>query len=433
MKYVESQTIELKEILTDGIKKEIVAFANADGGEIFVGISKSGKVTGIKDCECDMASISNMIRDGIKPDLAAYTSVERCIVGGKNVIRVTVMRGEKRPYHLSDRGLKPSGVYIRHGVTSAPASDDAIRQMIRDSDGTTFDKARSLNQDLTFDYAAKFFADCKISFSASNKRTLKLTDQDGYFTNAALLLSDQCEHSIKCAVYDGIGKTNFKARQEFTGSIIKQLHEGYQYISLNNNLNSTFDGLSRIDNPDYPEYALREALINCIVHRDYDYSGGTIVNIFEDRMEFVSIGGLVKGMTLADIMNGVSQPRNSIIADVFYRLKLIESYGTGIKRIIESYDGSIAQPDFSPAPSSFMVTLPNLNYRNRIHSHNEFMSNKEKVMRLLSEKNEISRRDVEIILGSSQLPAVMLLKELLQEGKIVKIGKARMTRYRRMG
>lgn len=151
-------------------------------------------------------------------------------------------------------------------------------------------------------------------------------------TNTALLLSDQCEHSIKCAVYDGVGKTKFKARKEFFGSILKQMDEAYEYVNLSNNQNSTFDGLKRIDHPDYPAEAIREALLNVVIHRDYDYSGSIIINVYEDRIEFVSIGGLVKGITVIDIMNGVSQPRNPIIADVFYRLELIESCGTGIKK-----------------------------------------------------------------------------------------------------
>ena len=105
---------------------------------------------------------------------------------------------------------------------------------------------------------------------------------------------------------------------------------------MNNGLHSTFEGLRRIDNLDYPEAALREALLNAVVHRDYDYSGSIIINIYDDRMEFISLGGLVKGLTLQDIQGGASQPRNMVIANIFYRLDLIKSYGTGIQKIMES-------------------------------------------------------------------------------------------------
>ena len=271
MNYIESQLVELKEIINADFKKEIIAFANSDGGEIYVGVAKDGTIVGVNNVESEMERISNMIRDGIKPDLTSYTAIESIVENDKILIKVSVSRGLKRPYHLSDKGLKPSGVFIRHGVSSAPATDEAIRQMIKESDGTTYDSIRSVNQDLTFLYAEKYFNDSKIAFAENNKRSLKLIDEDSYYTNAALLLSDQCGHIIRCAVYDGIGKTTFKMRKEFSGSILKQIDEAYEFILLNNNLRSTFEGLKRIDYADYPEYALREALLNAVVHRDYDY------------------------------------------------------------------------------------------------------------------------------------------------------------------
>ena len=166
---------------------------------------------------------------------------------------------------------------------------------------------------------------------------------------------------IRCAVYGGGTKRTFKTRKEFSGSLLRQVDETYDFLTLNNGLRSGYDGLRRIDYADYPDAALREALLNAVVHRDYDYSGSIIINVYENRMEFISLGGLVKGLTLADIKGGASQPRNMIIANVFYRLELIESYGTGIQKIMESYAGSGMEPVFAPAPASFVVTLPNRN------------------------------------------------------------------------
>lgn len=428
MKYEESPVLELKEQINADFKKEIIAFANTDGGEIYVGVARDGSITGIENAEAEMEKISNMIRDGIKPDLTAYTSIERIEEAGKALIRVSISRGLKRPYHLTDKGLKPAGVFVRHGVSSVPAADEAIRQMLKESDGTAFDKARSINQELTFVYAEKIFQERQVAFDEARKRTLGLLDADGYYTNAALLLSDQCGHIIRCAVYEGTGKSKFKTRKEFFGSILKQLDDMFSFLSLNNNLRSTFDGLRRIDYADYPEEALREALLNAVVHRDYDYSGSIIINIYDDRMEFISLGGLVKGLTLEDIKGGVSQPRNTVIANVFYRLELIESYGTGIQRMLESYAGSGFEPEFAPAPASFVVTLPNRNAE-KSQADNLDLSREETVLRLLTERGSISRKDVEQILGCSSFPANQVLKLLLEQGRIVKTGAARGTRY----
>ncbi|MBQ7883156.1 MAG: putative DNA binding domain-containing protein [Phascolarctobacterium sp.] len=431
MKFLESNTVELKEIVNNDFKKEIVAFANTSGGEIFVGVDNKGNVIGIDNAEKEMERISSMIRDGIKPDLIHFTTVETIEVENKNIIRVNVSRGGKIPYHLTDKGMKPSGVYVRHGVASVPASEEMIREMIKQNDGTTYDKARSLNQELTFDFAESFFKKYGVPFAYENKRTLGLIDSDGFYTNAALLLSDQCEHSIKCAIFKGTGKSTFRARKEFYGSILQQLEDAYRYIDLSNNNPAIIEGLQRIEHLDYPKSAVREALLNAIVHRDYNYSGSIIVNIFDDRIEFVSLGGLVKGISIDDIMHGVSQSRNMMIANIFYRLELIESYGTGIQRIIESYKGK-KQPEFKIGQASFVTVLPNHNYSAKVVSDNHSVMlspNESKVLGLLNEKQIISRKDVEELLGTSSFPANKILRSLVNKDKIQMLGVGKSTRY----
>ncbi|MCL2486344.1 MAG: putative DNA binding domain-containing protein [Oscillospiraceae bacterium] len=434
-KYEESFAVELKREVSQNIKKGVIAFANTDGGTIYVGVDNSGDPTGVTSPDETMTQIGNMIRDGIKPDLTAYTSIDLIEDEGVKIVRVSILRGAKRPYHLTEKGLKPGGVFVRHGVSSVPATDEAIRQMLRESGGVAFDKSRCLNQELTFEYVGRYFADNGISFTESNKRTLKLVDFDGYYTNAALLFSDQCEHSVKCAVYDGTGKGKFKARKEFFGSVLRQMDESYDYINLSNNQNSTFDGLMRIDHPDYPPAALREALLNMIIHRDYDYSGSSIVNIYDDRIEFISLGGLVKGITVADIMNGISQPRNTVVADIFYRLRLIESYGTGIQKIMESYEGGVRPPKIQTAPASFVITLPNMTEKkpgNTAKPAADIFTSREQreiILKLIADKGAITRRDVENALPVAKAAAVRLLNQLLSDGLIKRTGKAKAIRY----
>ena len=428
MEFVESDHLELKELINNDFKKEIIAFANTGGGDRYVGVSSDGTIVGVENTEKEMERISSMIHDGIHPDLIPFTSIETITIKEKKLIHVSVSRGGRPPYHLTDKGLKPSGVYVRHGVTAVPASEEMIRDMIRQSDGITYDKARSINQDLTFEFANHYFEERGVAFQEENKRTLGLIDADGYYTNTGLLLSDQCEHSIKCAVFEGIGKTHFKARKEFFGSVLKQLENAYEYIGLNNNVQSDFHGLERVEKFDYPEYALREALLNAIVHRDYNYSGSIIINIFSDRVEFVSIGGLIKGITLADILHGVSQSRNMILSNIFYRLKLVESYGTGIQRILESYQ-NMGQPQFLPETSSFVTILPNTRVGDNAGNPRDKESPESRVLNLFSTKSEISRKDVETLLGCSSFPARKILNSLLSQKKISVIGNARNTRY----
>lgn len=423
MNFKESNSVKLKSFVNNDFKKEVIAFANTDGGEIYVGLDDDGTVIGVEHIDEEMEKIGAMIRNGIKPDLTPYTSIEEQTIDGKSIIKITVMRGQKRPYHISDKGLKPSAVFVRHGVSSVPVTEETVRTMLKETDGITFDKSRCLNQELSFNYAKEVFKKHSVAFEDSNMRTLGLIDNDGYYTNAALLLSDQCEHSIKCAVYEDTTKLDFKARKEFYGSILKQVDDAYEYINLNNNQNSTFEGLIRVEHYDYPQYAIREALLNAVVHRDYDYSGSILINIFSNRIEFVSIGGLVKGITFNDVMAGVSQPRNDLIANVFYRLRLIESYGTGIQRIMESYHDQISKPVFTIGPASFVVTLP------KRENFGGAASDEDVVISLIKDKTAITRNDVQLALNCSKFKAVNILNALIENGVVKKIGAGKTTKY----
>lgn len=226
-----------------------------------------------------------------------------------------------------------------------------------------FEQMRSLEQDLTFLSAKTEFDESNIPFKEKN---LGIQNQDGIYTNLGLLLSDQCKHTIKVAVFDGEKQSEFQDRNEFAGSLFKQMHEVYSYIDFRNQKHSNFSGLKRINKRDYPEVAIREALLNLIVHREYSYSASSFVRMYTDRIEFTSIGGLLKGITLEDIQLGISVCRNPKLANIFYRLELIEAYGTGIQKILDSYSGSEFKPQFVTTENAFKVILPNLNHPKKI-------------------------------------------------------------------
>lgn len=422
---LESETIECKAIINNDFKKEIIAFANTNGGIIYVGIADDGTVIGIEDIEKEMEKISHMIHDSIRPDLIPYTKIEKESIDHRDVIKITVLRGDKRPYHIRDKGLKSSGVYVCHGVSSQPASEGAIREMVKESDGIVFDKARSLDQELTFSYFEYICKEKDLSLTKESMRTLKLVNADGYYTNAAFLLSDQCSYTIKVAVFQGNTKLVFKARKEFSGSILKQVEDVITFLDMHSNENTEITGLARIDQPDYPKAAIRETVLNAVVHRDYTYSGSVLINIFDNRMEVISLGSLVKGLQYEDIMSGVSQTRNEGIASIFYRLHYIESYGTGISRIMEVYKQAKVQPSITLNPSSFILVLPKFEKADGKIAN----SREELVFRRIEEYGQITRKDVEKILSCSSFTANRILHHLLERNLIQPNGAARSTYY----
>lgn len=418
----ESPTLQFKRELTDAIKREIIAFANTQGGELYIGVDDDGSIIGLENADKVLESVSSMLHDSIQPDILVHTFLEIIELEGKNVVKISVARGTRRPYHLKAKGMKPSGVFIRYGTSVTNASEENIRQMIIESDGTNFETMRSLQQELTFTEAKRIFDEQNLKFGPEQMRTLGLITEDGYYTNLGLLFSDQCEHTIKCARYLGNDKIEFQDRKEFSGSILKQVEAVYEYLSLNNAKHAHFEGLKRIETETYPSYALREALINAFTHRDYSFSGSILIHLFQDRLELVSVGGLVKGLTLEDIELGISQSRNPKLANVLYRLKWIESYGTGLQRMRESYKGSVMEPYWTVGPNAFVVTLPK--YISLTPTdENEALSN------WLAQSKEFTARDLENYLKKSKATVRKILEELIQSGQIMRVGSGPKTKY----
>lgn len=444
MLFRESETVELKEVVVDDIKKEIIAFANCDGGKLYIGVRDDGTVIGLDNADSVSLQISNMVRDAIKPDITMFLHYETIVENGKNVVAVDIQRGTDRPYYLAKKGMRPEGVYVRQGYSSVPATDTAIRHMIKETDGDRFEAMRCLNQDLTFEATKKEFELRKTDFGPQQMRTLKLIDQDGLYSNLALLLSDQCVHTIKVAVFQGTDQTIFKDRREFTGSLMQQMNEVYDFIDFRNQTRATIEKLYRVDVRDYPEVAVREALLNLLVHRDYSFSASAFISIYEDRIEFVSIGGLMPGIDLEDVMVGISVCRNQDLANVFYRLHLIEAYGTGMGKIMKAYESMQVKPVIETTKNAFKIILPNINAKYEtenatvktksdtpvtVHTEKELSDEEEKILEYARKYGAITRNDVIGLLEVSASTAARVIRKMVKTNLLEQKGKARNTHY----
>ena len=439
--FVENKTTEFKREYVEDIKNTIVAFANCDGGTLYIGVNDDGEVYGVDNVDGTMLRVTNAIRDAVRPDITMFVECRNDVMDEKSIVCVTVQRGTARPYYLRGKGIRPEGVYVRQGASTVPATDAAILNMIKETSGDSYETARSLDQNLTFNKAADFFKKRKVEFEKAQMRTLHLIGEDDTYTNLAFLLSEQCTHMIKLAVFEGSKKSVFKDRRELSGSLLEQLEEAFDYIDRYNRTRAEFSGLDRLDMRDYPPEAIREALLNAIVHRDYSFSGATLISIFEDRIEFITIGGLVKGIALDDVMLGVSALRNQYLANIFYRLRLTEAYGTGILKINECYNDYVVQPIIVTTGNAFKIMLPNTNFhaeRQKVLNYSKTggstsVTKKEErinaVLKLCRSKGSIVRSDVEMTLGVSQSTAILLLRELTDEGVLIKKGKTKNLRY----
>lgn len=432
----ESERIEYKSQMIDDIYKEVIAFANTDGGIIYIGIDDKGNLTGIDNVDETYTRLTNGIRDAIAPDVTMFV---RYVLQDNKVIQIEVGEGSYKPYYLKSKGMKPNGVYVRQGASSVQASPDQIRRMIKDSDGDVFEEMRTAQQELSFEAAEFTFKRYKVDFSEEKYIALGLRNiHDDQYTNLAMILSDQCQHTTKIAVFGDEANTTFKDAKEFGGSIFKQLDDSYAYLTLCNRTAATFKGLERVELSDYPEDALREALLNALVHRDYSYSGSIIINVNDSCIEFISIGGLLPGLSADDIRNGISQPRNRKLAEIFHRLRLIESYGTGIRKIYALYKDCAVQPRIEVTTNTFKLVLPNMNTSGSVVESVPETSEKapvvvtsqmKTVMDYLTEYGEMTDEDLQELLNIKKTRAYLLARQMNENGLIEIIGRGATKKY----
>ena len=428
----EDNNLEYKETLTNHLKREIVSFLNSkSGGIIYLEIKDDTKEKLVIDSEMRHEweeKITNWINTAFYP--IPYSLIE--VLPNEPVFTVKVRSGRNKPYAIAKNGFDSSGVYIRDGSSAVKATNERIRRMqqmygVNDE----FDSQTSPNQSLTFNTVQRIFDNLTRNF---NKKSLQLINNNTY-NNAALLISDQNPYIVKVAVYDGNNVMKFMDKREFQGPITKQIDDILNYLKLVNRTSATITGKGqRQEQKDYPNTALRESLINALVHRDYMLSSNVKIEMFDNRAEIMSPGGIPDGLTLDDIKGGLTAARNPRIIHILDKMKYIENYGTGIRRIMESYDSSNFSPEFIVSSNFFKVSLPNMNYKLQKNSFvdNEMgLSNNENkiVLTLKKYNNPLKRTEIENYTGLSRDQSILALQTLREKNIINVTGSSVNTRY----
>lgn len=361
---MESQTVEYKSdipIKSNPFKAEIVAFLNTNDGTIFLGFDDDGtlipeKIDQYKQWE---SWISDWIHSAFNVAVQKFVTIE---VSAQN-FAIHIKQGDKPPYYYKDgEGFNSKGIYIRNGSSKRRATDDEVRRMLKAQVANEFEsEPSSVQKSLTFHYLQDKLLDNNIVFDSKG---LRLQNIDNQYNNGALLLSEQNSRVTKIAVIDGLDMSaDFLAKKEFNGSLIKQIDMTLEYISLLNDRKVSFTGAAaRLEHESYPSKAIREAVINAYAHRDYSLSADIKVEVYDDRIEIFSAGGLPDGLSVADIKEGISAQRNPNIVHVLDKINYIENFATGIRRILASYKDFDKEPMFIVTPNQFKVILYNRHY-----------------------------------------------------------------------
>lgn len=411
----ETRTLEFKEQITNTFLKTVSAFANYGGGMIQFGIRDDGTIAGVADGKKACLDIENKINDSLNP-VPDYTLQVNEETG---VISLMVSEGRHKPY------LYKSKAYKRNDTATIEVDRLELMRMILEAEHRTYDEIKAPRQELSFSVLEKKLA-AAMHIQHLNQdilKTLELyTDQDGY-NYAALLLADE-NHEVGADMVrfgETINIINDRQTSEHK-SILLVFDDAIDMYSRYYQT-ERIEGTRRIKQESIPETAFREAMANAMVHREWDINAHIRVAMFEDRIEITSPGGLPAGISEAEYLQGqVSILRNPILAGVFFRLQLIERFGTGVQRIMEAYTESETKPVFDISANSIKVMLP-------VFSTEFTLGKDEKQVYTILQTKTCSSSEVVRLTGFGKNKTIKLLKTLLEAGYIYQTGSGRGTKY----
>ena len=359
--------------------KDIIAFANTSGGKCIVGIDdKTLNVVGIGDVSPFKLSdaISAMISDACTPliDNEIYAKT----INGKTVLVIEVPPCKQRPYYLTKKG-KEASTFIRVNGTSRVADNQTLKELEFQGANLSYDSQRVIGEKFDKKEAIALcdklknvaLSNCKTRRERDALKDLtigKLEDlgllckngKNIAITNAFKLMTNHKENNVKiqCALFKGLERNIFIDKKEFDGPIYEQLEDAYKFVLNHINLGAKIEGLFRKDIYELPIEAIREVIANAVVHRSYLNRSKIQVSIFDDRIEVFSPGTIYGGLDIESIKEGRSSCRNEAIAQVFQYMKIIESWGTGIPKIINlCKEYQLIEPKFEEFGDGVRVTL----------------------------------------------------------------------------
>ena len=412
----ESKELELKSTITNTFLKTVSAFSNYNTGKIIFGIDDNGKIIGLENIEELCLDLENKINDNIspKPDFRFIKDTK------KNIITLIVEEGLNKPY------LYKGKAYKRNDTSTVEVDRIEFNRLTLLGLNQYYEELKARKQDLEFKVLKKELEE-KLSlknFSKDVLKTLNLYDDKNAYNNAAELFADKNSFSGIDIAKFGKSINEILDRNLFVNiSIISQFQKTLEVFNRYYKYEQIL-GSERIKKELIPEKAFRETIANALIHRTWDVNSNIRISMYEDKIEVSSPGGLPSGISEKEYLNGqIFQLRNPILANIFFRLKYIEMFGTGIRRINESYKNYAVKPAFEIFENSIKITLP-------IITTKLFLTTDEKIVMDILEKGAIlSSSEILKMTEFKKDKLNRLLKKLIQKNYIDVIGNGRGTKY----
>jgi ATP-dependent DNA helicase RecG len=367
MKFRESETVEFKRSISglDSSIKTICAFLNNKGGEVYFGIDKSGKVIGQIATDANLKSISHKIRHKINPEI--IPGIEELKIDGKTVIKVTVANHDDYLYYCN-------GVaYTRCGTETVIIPPDDIRRRILSNNSINWEKEickgakiSDLNNDTINFFKQLARKSNRIKVKNENIKLLlkKLKLIEGNkVTNAAMLVFGKDPYSffpnitIKCGRFKDEKKKEFINMKDYNGNLFNNLEDCMLFLQNHLRIEAKIKGLLREEKWEIPLDALRESILNAIIHRDYSVKSFVYIKFYDEKIVIANPGRLPEELSIEDLYKEhESRLRNPLIAEVFYMAGFIDAWGRGILDILEMMDKEdLDKPGFEETGDSFRI------------------------------------------------------------------------------
>lgn len=425
---METNRIEYKQKLTDQLEKEVVAFLNyTGGGIIYIGIDKNGLIVGVDDSDQIQLQIKDRLRNNIAPSCLGLFDVVYENRNQKNIIKLIIASGQERPYYIKKYGLSEKGAFIRVGSASEPMSVRMIEDLFTKRTRNNIGKIKSPRQDLKFQQLQIYYDTEGKTLNEQFAKNLELLNEDGLYNYVAYLMADNNTISVKVAKYNGTDRVDLVQSEEYGfGSLIRATKRVLDKIELENKTFTKITSKQRIEKRQWNAVALREAIINAIVHNDYGYELAPKFEFFSDRLEITSYGGLPQGISENEFFEGVSIPRNKEIMRIFKDMELVEQLGSGIPRVLQSYSKDCFKFSDNYVRMSFPMEKGADVVDNVVDNVVENVAdNEKKIVELIIENNKYSAKEIAHKLQLSQRTIQRYLKQLQEKDLIKRIGSAK--------
>jgi ATP-dependent DNA helicase RecG len=335
----ESNRVEFKRELTDKLEKEVVAFLNyREGGAIYIGIDKDGNVIGVRNSDDVQLRIKDRLKTNIQPSCMGLFDIINENHQGKDVIKITVASGLEKPYYLKKYGMTEKGCFLRIGSASEPMPLKIIEELFAKRTRNSIGKIKSNRQDLTFSQLKIYYEESGYKLTDKFATNFELLTESGVYNYVAYLMADTNGTSIKVAKYAGTDRVDLIENNEYGYcSLIKVTKNVLDKLNLENKTATKITYKERDNSRPWNAVAIREAVINAIVHNNYTNEVPPKFEIFSDRLEITSAGGLTNGLDEEEFFKGYSIPMNKELMRIYKDLDMVEHLGSGIPRILKTY------------------------------------------------------------------------------------------------